>query len=144
MDTEYIKSILPHRDPFLFVDKILEIEKGVRIKALRKFSSKEYFFSGHFPGNPVVPGVVIAEALAQVGGILVYESYKEDIVDMLPALAGLENVRFKKPVLPDDEVILSVNLLKSRSRLWKMSGEAKVGDSVVAQAEILASVFPKP
>ncbi len=143
MDIEYIKGILPHRSPFLFVDEILEVEKGVKILASKKFHSSEYFFEGHFPGNPVVPGVIIVEALAQVGGILVYESFKDDIKDMLPALAGLENVRFKKPVLPDDEVRMTVNLIKARSRLWKLSGEAKVGDDVVAQAEILASVFTK-
>jgi beta-hydroxyacyl-ACP dehydratase FabZ len=126
MDTKYIKGILPHRDPFLFVDKILEIEKGVKIQALRKFTNKELFFKGHFPENPVVPGVIIIESLAQAGGILVYESFKEDINDKLPALVGLENVRFKKPVFPDDEVKLTVSLLKSRSRLWKMYGEASV------------------
>ena len=141
MDTKYIKGILPHRDPFLFVDEILEIEKGVKIQALRKFTNKEYFFKGHFPENPVVPGVIIIEALAQAGGILVYESFKEDIKDKLPALVGLDNVRFKKPVFPDDEVKLTVSLLKSRSRLWTMYAEASVGDFKVAQAEILASVF---
>ncbi|MHC4307676.1 MAG: 3-hydroxyacyl-ACP dehydratase FabZ [Planctomycetota bacterium] len=141
MDIEYIKGILPHRDPFLFVDKILTIEKGVKIEALRKFTSKEPFFKGHFPGNPVVPGVVLVESLAQVGGILVFESFKEDLHDKLPALVGLENVKFKKPVFPDDEVKLTVTLLKSRSRLWKMYGEASIGGSKVAQAEILASVF---
>ena len=88
-----------------------------------------------------MPGVIIIESLAQAGGILVYESFKEDINDKLPALVGLENVRFKKPVFPDDEVKLTVSLLKSRSRLWKMYGEASVGDFKVAQAEILASVF---
>lgn len=141
MDIKYIKGILPHRDPFLFVDEILEIEKGVKIQALRKFTNKEYFFKGHFPENPVVPGVIIIEALAEAGGILVYESFKEDIKDKLPALVGLDNVRFKKPVFPDDEVKLTVSLLKSRSRLWKMYAEASVGDFKVAQAEILASVF---
>ena len=141
MDTEYIKGILPHRDPFLFVDEILKIEKGVKIEALRKFTKKEPFFKGHFPGNPVVPGVVLVESLAQAGGILVFESFKEDLSDKLPALVGLENVRFKRPVFPDDEVKLTVTLLKSRSRLWKMHGEAFVGDLMVAQAEILASVF---
>lgn len=143
MDIEYIKGILPHREPFLFIDKILEIEKGVKIEASRKFAKTEYFFEGHFPGSPVVPGVIIVEALAQVGGILVYESFKDDIKNMLPALAGLENVRFKRPVVPGDIVTLDVNLLKARSRLWKMYGEAKVHGAVVAQAEILASVFPK-
>jgi beta-hydroxyacyl-ACP dehydratase FabZ len=141
MDIKYIKDILPHREPFLFIDKIIKIEKGVKIQALKKFTNKEYFFEGHFPENPVVPGVIIIESLAQAGGILVYESFKEDLNNKLPALAGLESVRFKKPVFPDDEVKLTVSLLKSRSRLWKMYGEAEVGDSKVAQAEILASVF---
>ena len=119
----------------------MENEKGVKIQAVRKFTNKEYFCKGHFPENPVVPGVIIIEALAQAGGILVYESFKEDIKDKLPALVGLDNVRFKKPVFPDDEVKLTVSLLKSRSRLWKMYAEASVGDFKGAQAEILASVF---
>jgi len=141
MDIKYIKGILPHREPFLFVDEILAIEKGIKIEALKKFSNNEYFFEGHFPDNPVVPGVIIVESLAQAGGILVYESFKEDMNDRLPALVGLENVRFKKPVFPDDEVKLTVTLLKSRSRLWKMYGEASINNEKVAQAEILASVF---
>lgn len=136
-----IEQILPHRDPFLFIDSVSSINKHKDITAFRKFSDKEYFFKGHFPGNPVVPGVIIIESLAQAGGILVYESFKENLQGKLPALAGLNNVRFRKPVRPNDNVMLKVKLLKSRSILWKLSGSAYVDDDLVAEAEITASVF---
>lgn len=141
MGKEEIKKLLPHREPFLFVDGVIELEPRVRILAVRKFRPGEEFFRGHFPGNPIVPGVIIIEALAQTGGILVYTSYSEELEGKTPALAGLENVRFKKPVLPGDEVKLDVRIARGRSRIWKLKGEAYVGEAKVAEAEILASVF---
>jgi 3-hydroxyacyl-[acyl-carrier-protein] dehydratase len=141
MNKLIVKEILPHRDPFLFIDSVRSITKFKEIIALRKFSDKEYFFKGHFPGNPVVPGVIIIESLAQAGGILVYESFKENLEGKLPALAGLNNVRFRKPVRPNNNVILKVELIKSRSILWKLEGRAYVDNDLVAEAEITASVF---
>ncbi len=136
-----IREILPHRDPFLFVDKILSLEKNKMIKALRKFGKEEYFFKGHFPSYPVVPGVIIVESLAQAGGILVFESFKDNLRGKLPALVGINRVKFRKPVLPGNEVILEVIMLKSRSRLWKLGGRAFLDNEIVAEAEITASVF---
>ncbi|HSE83786.1 MAG TPA: 3-hydroxyacyl-ACP dehydratase FabZ [Thermodesulfobacteriota bacterium] len=141
MDSEEVKALLPHREPFLFIDRVIELQPGVRIVAVRKFHPGEGFFRGHFPGNPIVPGVIIVEALAQAGGILVYSSYTEELKGKTPALVGLENVRFKKPVLPGDEVSLDVQISRGRSRIWKLKGEAFVGEAKVAEAEILASVF---
>ncbi len=141
MDNEEVKNLLPHREPFLFIDGVIELQPGVRIVAVRKFRSEEDFFRGHFPGNPIVPGVIVIEALAQAGGILVYSSYPEELKGKTPALVGLENVRFKKPVLPGDEVRLDVQISRGRSRIWKLKGDAFVGETKVAEAEILASVF---
>src|SRR5574341_2279814 len=98
MSEEDIKRFLPHREPFLFVDGVIEMEPGERIVAFKVFRPEEEFFKGHFPGNPVVPGVIIVEALAQAGGILAYATDPE--VNKMPALAGLENVKFRKPVFP--------------------------------------------
>jgi 3-hydroxyacyl-[acyl-carrier-protein] dehydratase len=136
---EEIKRFLPHREPFLFIDGVLEMEPGKRIVAVKRFRSEEEFFRGHFPGNPVVPGVIIVEALAQAGGILAYATVLK--VKKMPALVGLENVKFRKPVLPGMEVKLNVQILKRRAQMWKMKGEAFVEDMKVAEAEILASLF---
>jgi len=141
MDLEQIKQFIPHREPFLFLDGVVEIEAGTRILAVKRFGPEDGFFKGHFPGNPIVPGVIVIESLAQAGAVLVYASYPGELRGKQPALVGLENVRFRKPVLPQDEVKLYVEILKKRSQMWKMKGEAFVGDTKVAEAEILASLF---
>ncbi len=141
MNREEIEKFIPHRKPFLFVDRVLEIELGTRILALKRFGPDEGFFRGHFPGNPIVPGVIIIESLAQAGAILVYASHQEELKGKQPALVGLENVRFRKPVLPSDEVKLHVQILKKRTQMWRMKGEAFIGETKVSEAEILASLF---
>lgn len=144
MDKEAIKGFLPHRDPFLFVDGILEIEKGSRILAVKRFSEDEYFFEGHFPGNPIVPGVIIVEAMAQAGGVLVYSSFTEELKSKGQTgayLAGLEKVRFRKAVLPNDLMKMDVRIEKKRSRVIIFKGEARVEDAKVAEAEIMASLY---
>jgi beta-hydroxyacyl-ACP dehydratase FabZ len=139
IDEEEIKRLLPHREPFLFIDGVLEMEPGERIVAVKRFRPEEEFFRGHFPGNPVVPGVIIVEALAQAGGILAYATDPE--IKKMPALVGLENVKFRKPVLPGMEVKLNVQILKRRAQIWRMKSEAFVEGIKVAEAEILASLF---
>lgn len=139
MGREEIEKFLPHREPFLFVEGVLELEVGKRIVAVKRFRPEEEFFRGHFPGNPVVPGVIIVEALAQAGGILAFATSPEN--KNIPVLVGLENVKFRKPVLPSMEVMLDVQILKRRAQMWKMRGEAFVEDIKVAEAEILASLF---
>ena len=141
MNREEIKNFIPHREPFLFVDGVLEMEPGAWILALKSFEPGEGFFMGHFPESPVVPGVIIIESLAQAGAILVYASQQEELKGKRPALVGLENVRFRKPVLPSDQVKLHVQIIKKRTQMWKMKGEAFVQEAVVSEAEILASLF---
>ncbi len=141
MNREEIKNFIPHREPFLFVDRVLEMEPGAWILALKSFEPDEGFFKGHFPENPIVPGVIIVESLAQAGAILVYASQEEEFKGKRPALVGLENVRFRKPVLPSDRVKLHVQIIKKRTQMWKMKGEAFVEEALVSEAEILASLF---
>ena len=141
MDREEIKKLIPHREPFLFVDSVLEMEPGTRIVASKRFEPDEGFFKGHFPGVPIVPGVIIIESLAQAGAILLYASQPEELKGKQPALVGLENVRFRRPVLPANEVRLQVQILKKRTQMWRMKGEAFIGETKVSEAEILASLF---
>jgi len=144
MDKEVIKGYLPHRDPFLFVDGVLELDKGSRILAVKRFSEDEYFFKGHFPGNPIVPGVILVEAMAQVGGVLVYSSFTEELKSRGQTgayLAGLENVRFRKAVIPNDLVKMDVRIEKKRSRVIIFEGEARVDDAKVAEAQIMVSLY---
>lgn len=140
---EEIQKFIPHRDPFLFIDSVIELEPEVRIIASKRFGNELDFFRGHFPGNPIVPGVILLEALAQAGGILFASSYPEKIKEkgrFNVYLMGVENVKFRKPVLPGDNVKLEVKLLKNRLRGLKFSGEAFVGKSKVAEAQILAAI----
>jgi 3-hydroxyacyl-[acyl-carrier-protein] dehydratase len=144
IDRESIKNYIPHREPFLLLDEILELEQGLRILAVKKFSPGEEFFKGHFPGNPIVPGVMIVEALAQAGGVLYNASFIEELKARGQSgayLAGLEKVRFRKAVYPDDLVKLDVRILKKRSKIIIFAGEASVGDSKVAEAEIMVSLY---
>ena len=143
LDKEQIKECIPHRDPFLFVDEVTELEEKVRIKAKKVFTDKQDFFRGHFPDFPVVPGVVLTEALAQTGGILVNYSFKDELEESgytNALLMGLNKCKFRKPVLPNQEITLCVELTKRRSRLLFFRGEAFVDDVKVAEAEISASL----
>jgi 3-hydroxyacyl-[acyl-carrier-protein] dehydratase len=144
IEREEIKNYIPHRDPFLFVDKVIELEKGSRIVAHRTFEPQEEFFKGHFPGNPIVPGVIIVEALAQAGGVLVYYSFTEELeADGLTGayLAGLEKVRFRRVVKPGDLIKLDVSIQRKRSRLIRFKATAFVDDAKAAEAEIIVSLY---
>lgn len=141
---EEIKRFLPHREPFLFVDSVLELEPEVRILATKNFERDIDFFKGHFPGNPIVPGVILLEALAQAGGILVASSYEDKLKekgDFKIYLMGVEEVKFRKPVFPGDSVRLEVTLLKNRFRGLKFKGEAYVENTKVVEAQFLAAII---
>ncbi len=138
---EDIVKILPHRYPFLFVDRITELELGKRVVGIKNVSINEPFFQGHFPGNPVMPGVLIIEAMAQVGGVLARLSVpgaleKEGSVLFM----AIDKVKFRIPVVPGDQVIFEVVPLRTGSRVWKMAGKALVKDDLVTEAELLATI----
>ena len=143
MKVEYgvqkIMQCLPHRYPFLLVDRVLELEPGVRIVALKNVTINEPFFQGHFPGQPVMPGVLIIEAMAQAGGLLAYESGSADKHGQLIYFMGMEKVRFRKPVVPGDQLIFEARILRMRTRVAKMAGTAFVDNQLVAEAELMAS-----
>jgi 3-hydroxyacyl-[acyl-carrier-protein] dehydratase (EC 4.2.1.-) len=139
MDILEIMQVLPHRYPLLLVDRILEIELGKRIVGLKNVSINEPYFQGHFPGFPLMPGVYILEALAQVGGILMIKSLNLEIGKYAVVFAGIDDARFKKPVYPGDQLILESEAISLKKSLSKMKGTAKVDNQVVAEAILYAS-----
>lgn len=138
MDINAILDLLPHRYPFVMVDRILEFERGKNIVGLKNVSMGEPYFQGHFPGEPVMPGVLILEGMAQVGAVLAYLS-SESIDGKLVYFAGLDKVRFRKIVRPGDQLIFKLELLRQKSKLSKMAGKAYVDDVLVTEAELLAT-----
>ncbi len=140
---EEIMKILPHRYPFLLVDRILSVELDKHIVGLKNITVNEPFFVGHFPHAPIMPGVLIVEAMAQVAGILALLSTPENMGNQALYLMSLDKVRFRKPVVPGDQLILDLTVLKGKKKYFKMEGKATVNDHLVAEAEIMAMVGKK-
>ncbi|MCK9529721.1 MAG: 3-hydroxyacyl-ACP dehydratase FabZ [Gammaproteobacteria bacterium] len=140
MDIQGVLEHLPHRYPFLLIDRVLECQPGERIVAIKNVTVNEPIFTGHFPGRPIFPGVLIMEALAQAGGILAFRT-TETKPDgrTLFYYAGIDNCRFKQPVLPGDQLRLEVEILKAKRTIWKFKGEAKVDGKIVAEAELMCA-----
>lgn len=141
MDINEIIEYLPHRYPFLLVDRVLEFEKDVRILALKNVTMNEPFFPGHFPHHPVMPGVLIIEAMAQAAAILSFKSREvkpgpDDIV----LFAGIDGVRFKRPVVPGDQLLFDMSITQSKRNIYKYHGVARVGDEVVTEASLMCAV----
>jgi beta-hydroxyacyl-ACP dehydratase FabZ len=139
LDARAIQQILPHRYPFLLVDRIIEITDGVRIVGLKQVTINEPFFQGHFPGAPVMPGVLIVEALAQVGAIYALRQI-EAREQKLVLFSGIDNARFRRPVSPGDTLTLVVTPLRVGARVQRMHGEAFVGEDLAAEADIMSVV----
>ncbi len=139
-DIQRIMGFLPHRYPFLLIDRIIELVPRERAVALKNVTINEPFFQGHFPQSPVMPGVLIVEAMGQAGGVLAFESVSEIRQGALIYFMGIDKVRFRKPVIPGDQLIFEVQILKLRSRVIKMAGVAKVDGKLVTEAELMASI----
>jgi beta-hydroxyacyl-ACP dehydratase FabZ len=142
-DIQEIMNFMPHRYPFLLVDRILEIVPGEKIIGLKNVTINEPFFQGHFPETPIMPGVLIIEAMAQTGGVLFVEMQKQKKKDLIFYFMGIDKVRFRKPVVPGDQLIMEVRLLNLRSKAVKMSGTATVDQKRVAEAEFMATIGEK-
>jgi len=139
-DIQRIMWFLPHRYPFLLIDRIIELVPRERAVALKNVTINEPFFQGHFPQAPVMPGVLIVEAMGQAGGVLAFESISENRKGALIYFMGIDKVRFRKPVIPGDQLIFEVRILKLRSKVIKMAGVAKVDGKLVTEAELMASI----
>ena len=139
IDIVEILKLLPHRYPFVMVDRILSLEMEKEIVGLKNVTINEPFFQGHFPGQPIMPGVLILEGMAQVGGIMAYYANPEAIGNKLLFFAGIDKARFRKPVVPGDQLIFRLELVKQKKSIMIMSAKATVDDKVVAQAELMAS-----
>ena len=141
LDIEDIQRILPHRYPFLLVDRILELEPGMRAVGLKNVTINEAFFQGHFPGHPVMPGVLVVEAMAQVGGVLLLSMTGND--GKIAYFGGMDKVRFRKPVLPGDTLITEVELLRSRGDIGKVRVTGRVNRQIVAEGEYIFALVDR-
>ena len=143
MNCQEIQAILPHRYPFLLVDRIIEFEPGHRIVGIKNVTVNEPFFPGHFPGQPVMPGVLQLEAMAQVGAVLALKC-AEGPGKPIVYLAGVDKAKFRKPVFPGDQLRIEVEVLKHKAAFWKMQGKTYVDSLVVCEGEMTAMVSAEP
>lgn len=141
LNSKEIRNLLPHRYPFLMVDRVTEIEPGKRIVGLKNLTINEEFFQGHFPNNPIMPGVLIIEAMAQAAGILAFLSGASQGTSVY--FMSIERAKFRKPVVPGDQLRLEVSILQQRGNVWKFTGNAIVEDKIAAEAEFTAMVTDK-
>lgn len=138
-DIQKVMELLPHRYPFLLIDRVIACSAGDSLTALKNVSFNEPFFQGHFPGQPIMPGVLIMEALAQATGLLSFCSMPEDGGNKLYMLVGIDKARFRDQVVPGDQLVLNVSLKRNMRGIWMYEGKAMVDDKVVAEAELMCS-----
>jgi 3-hydroxyacyl-[acyl-carrier-protein] dehydratase len=142
-----IQNILPHRYPFLLVDRITELTPGEYIEGLKNVSISEPVFQGHFPGHPIYPGVMIIEGMAQAGGVLAFKSMdevsQEEIANKVVYFMSIDNAKFRAPVTPGDQLVYKLSVIKNKGAVWQLDAKAYVDDKVVAQAELKAMIVDK-
>ena len=142
-DLPQILRILPHRAPFVLLDRVIDIQPRKSARALKCVTYNEPFFPGHFPGKPIFPGVLMLEALAQLIGVLAYASEPFDSNQKIMYFMGIDKARFRAPVVPGDRMVLDVQVLQRKSNIWKCAGAASVDDAVCAEAELLAAIVDR-
>jgi 3-hydroxyacyl-[acyl-carrier-protein] dehydratase len=140
IEIKEIMAMLPHAYPFLLVDRIVEIEPGKRAVGIKNVTYNEPFFPGHFPGRPIMPGVLIVEAMAQTAGVLVFNSLPEEERKRSVFFLGMDNVRFRKPVTPGDQLHLEIEITRHRQAIWGFKGKALVDGKLVAEGDLLAMI----
>ena len=138
IEIKEIMAILPHAYPFLLVDRIVEIEPGKRVVGIKNVTYNEPFFPGHFPGRPIMPGVLIIEAMAQTAGVLVFNSLPEGDRNKQVFFLGVDNARFRKPVIPGDQLRMELEITRHRQSIWGFKGKALVDGNLVAEGDLLA------
>jgi 3-hydroxyacyl-[acyl-carrier-protein] dehydratase len=143
LEIDRILQILPHRWPFVLVDRVTHVEPGARIVGHKCVTMAEPWFQGHFPERPIMPGVLILESLAQIGGILAYATEPFDATSSLMYFLGIDKAKFRRPVTPGDRLDLEVSIVHHRTNVWKLKGEASVDGTLCASAELLASVVDR-
>ena len=139
-DIKRIMEMLPHRPPFLLIDRVIDMESGISATGIKNVSINEPQFAGHFPGNPVMPGVLLIEAMAQTAGALVVHSLDMTGEGKLVYFMTIDRARFRSPIVPGDTVLLPVRMIRRRGPVWRFSGEARVGDKLCAEAEFSAMI----
>jgi 3-hydroxyacyl-[acyl-carrier-protein] dehydratase len=143
LDVNEIMKLLPHRYPFLMVDRIIEVETGKRIVGIKNVTINEPFFQGHFPGHPIMPGVLIIEAMAQVAGIMAYLASGDNLCEMVTYFMSVDNARFRKPVVPGDQLRIEIETIYTKRNIWSVAAKAYVGETLVTDAELKATFAPK-
>jgi 3-hydroxyacyl-[acyl-carrier-protein] dehydratase len=143
LDVNEIMKMLPHRYPFLMVDRIVEVDPGKRVVGLKNVTMNEPFFQGHFPGHPVMPGVLIVEAMAQVAGIMAYLAKGDELKDKVTYFMAIDNAKFRKPVVPGDQLKIVIETIFTKRGIWCVSGKAYVDETLVTEAELKATFADK-
>ena len=144
LNQEEIKEYIPHREPFLFIDELTDIEKLKKATGVKMFTQNDYFFKGHFPEQPVVPGVILVEMMAQTAAALIAYSIKEETFDKIVYLMNIDNTKFRKPVFPNEKIFAKVNALRSKGRVWKFEGIlVDEKDDKIAESTWCATIMDK-
>ena len=144
LNQDEIKEYIPHREPFLFIDELIDIEKLKKATGVKIFTKNDDFFKGHFPEQPVVPGVILVEMMAQTAAALIAYSIKKETFDKIVYLMNIDNTKFRKPVFPNEKIFANVNALRSKGRVWKFEGEIKdINNNIIAESVWCATIMDK-